>query len=155
LRLTRRRRVAETALLTTPRDESALQSLAKPIGLVLAPRLQSTGSMRIKIYDGTPGLSGESLCATCRHSTITRGRRFDEEIVRCEAQSSGTLLITFPVTQCTGYFDTRRPSYSELMRQAWILRPRSGKRPAGFVRASELSFAEQQEVMMEGPDDPV
>jgi hypothetical protein len=38
--------------------------------------------MRMKIYEGTPAQSGESLCQTCRHSTITRGRRFNEEIVR-------------------------------------------------------------------------
>ena len=33
------------------------------------------------------------------------------------------------------------------MQQAWILRPQSGKRPAGFVRASELRQEEFHNVV--------
>jgi hypothetical protein len=32
------------------------------------------------------------------------------------------------------------PSYSELFEKAWTLKPCDSKRPAGFVRASELPF---------------
>lgn len=109
--------------------------------------------MRIKVYNGTPDQSGESLCRTCRHSTITRGRRHEDEIVRCEAQAMGTTRITFVVTECTAYFDARLPSYRELLHQAWILRPHSGKRPAGFVRARDLPPNERYQVMTNYPDD--
>jgi hypothetical protein len=34
--------------------------------------------------------------------------------------------------------DQTVPSYYELLQVAWILQPGSRKRPAGFVRASEL-----------------
>jgi len=40
--------------------------------------------MRIKVYKGTVSDGGDSLCETCRHATITRGRAVDEEIVRCD-----------------------------------------------------------------------
>jgi hypothetical protein len=40
--------------------------------------------------------------------------------------------------------DYRVPTYFDLMQQAWILRPQSGKRPAGFVRASELRYEDYQ-----------
>jgi hypothetical protein len=96
--------------------------------------------MRIKIHGGTPINDGDSLCGSCRHSRITRGRRVDEEIVSCEASQVSTIRVTFKVTSCSDYTDHRVPTYFELMQQAWILRPQSGKRPAGFVRASELRY---------------
>jgi hypothetical protein len=91
--------------------------------------------MRIKVYDGTPPQSGHGLCETCRHSVIIRGRRFDEEIVRCEALPMSSAPIPFPVAAL--------PSYMELLERAWILKPRDGKRPAGFIRASDLSVEER------------
>jgi len=33
-------------------------------------------------------------------------------------------------------------SYHELLERAWILKPGSTRRPAGFVRASELRYDE-------------
>jgi hypothetical protein len=97
----------------------------------------------MRIYEGTPPQSEQSLCETCRHSTITRGRRFDEEIVRCDAVSMTTVVITFPVTTCSAYMDDQLPSYMELLEKAWILKPRDGKHPAGFIRASEMTFEER------------
>jgi hypothetical protein len=99
--------------------------------------------MRMKVYEGTPIQSGQSLCETCRHSTITRGRRFDDEIVRCEALPMSSIFITFPVATCTAYLDADLPSYMELVEKAWILKSHADKRPAGFVRASDLSFEER------------
>jgi hypothetical protein len=107
--------------------------------------------MRIKVYRGTPPLSGRSLCETCRHSTITRGRRLEEEIIRCEAQSDGTMLVRFAVAECSAYLDATLPNFSELFEKAWILRPRDGKRAAGFVRSSELPLKERYEMMREIP----
>jgi hypothetical protein len=94
--------------------------------------------MRIKVYRGTVPNDGDSLCDTCRYSRITRGRRIDEEIVVCDASHIGTTRIRFKVTSCSDYSDHSQPTYFELMQQAWILQPASRKRPAGFVRASDL-----------------
>jgi hypothetical protein len=105
--------------------------------------------MRIRVYGGTPPQSGKTLCETCKHSTITRGRRLEEEIIRCEAQAVGTTFVTFIVTECTAYLDAALPSYPELFEKAWILRPRDGKRAAGFVRSSELPAKERWELLQE------
>jgi hypothetical protein len=94
--------------------------------------------MRIKIQGGTPVHDGDNLCESCSHSRIIRGRRVDEEIIVCDASHASPARIMFKVTTCTDYHDCKLPSYWELMQQAWILRPQSGKRPAGFVRASDL-----------------
>lgn len=109
--------------------------------------------MRIKVHNGTPEHGGTGLCTTCRHSTITRGRRLEEEIVRCEAQAMGTTHITFVVTDCSAYFDARLPTYRQLLHQAWILRPHTAKRPAGFVRARDLPPNERYQVMTDYPDE--
>jgi hypothetical protein len=94
--------------------------------------------MRIKIQDGTPVHSESSLCATCRCATIVRGRTLDEELVLCSALGLHGVQITFKVTSCSDYADRRTPSYMEMMQDAWILQPGSRRRPAGFVRGSEL-----------------
>jgi hypothetical protein len=94
--------------------------------------------MRIKVQDGTPIESDKSLCTTCRCSSIVRGRTLDEELVLCSALGLKSVQITFKVTSCSDYSDRRMPSYMEMMQDAWILRPGSKRRPAGFVRASEL-----------------
>ena len=94
--------------------------------------------MRIKVHGGTPINGGDNLCDSCRHGRVVRGRRVDEEIVLCSASHMSTTRITFKVTSCSDYDDQSVPSYWELMQQAWILRPQSGKRPAGFVKASDL-----------------
>jgi hypothetical protein len=107
--------------------------------------------MRVKVYGGTASQSGKALCETCKHSTITRGRRLEEELIRCEAQSIGTTLVTFVVTECSAYLDAALPSYPELFEKAWILRPRDGRRPAGFVRSSDLPPNERFELLRDVP----
>jgi hypothetical protein len=94
--------------------------------------------MRIKIHGGTPVHDADSLCKTCRNGRITSGRSVDEEIVFCDASHMFPTRITFKVTSCSEYTDCNVPSYLELLQQAWILQPASRKRPAGFVRASDL-----------------
>jgi hypothetical protein len=107
--------------------------------------------MRIKVYGGTLPQSDRTLCESCKHSVITRGRRLEEEVIRCEAQSTGTLVITFVVAECSAYLDAALPSYPELFEKAWILRPRDGKRAAGFVRTRDLAPDERFELMRDGP----
>ena len=94
--------------------------------------------MHIKVQNGTPSDSESALCATCRCSTIIRGRALDEELVVCSALGMRGVQITFKVTFCSDYADKRAPSYMEMVQDAWILQPGSRKRPAGFVRGSEL-----------------
>jgi len=94
--------------------------------------------MHIKVHRGTPRDDGDSLCYTCRFSRVIRGRSLDEEIVICDASHLTQMQITFKVTSCTDYCDNRVPAYGELVQQAWILQPGSRKRPAGFVRGSDL-----------------
>ena len=104
--------------------------------------------MLIKVYNGTSSQTARSLCETCRNATITRGPKLEDEIVRCEAQPmSHPVLIRFKVTECSAYVDSRLPTYAQLVEQAWILRPTSGRRPAGFVRSSDLRDDEFRELM--------
>ena len=98
--------------------------------------------MHIKVQNGTPADSESTLCATCRCSTIVRGRTLDEELVICSALGLRGVQITFKVTFCSDYADMRQPSYMEMIQDAWILQPGSRKRPAGFVRGSELQEEE-------------
>ena len=100
--------------------------------------------MRIKVRDGTPIESESSLCVTCRCSTIVRGRTLNEELVMCSALGLKGVQITFKVTSCPDYADRRIPSSIEMVQDAWILQPGSRKRPAGFVRGSELQEEEME-----------
>lgn len=105
--------------------------------------------MLIKVHGGTELQEGETLCSTCRHSRIIRGRRLEEEIVFCGAAMMQTVRINFKVTSCTDYEDERAPSYHELAAKAWILRPATRRRAAGFVRAADLNREEARRLFMD------
>ncbi len=105
--------------------------------------------MRLKVQNGTVTHGESTLCASCRHAIVTKGRTLDEEIVHCQAVHIGATRITFKVTSCTGYSDERQPTYMQLMEDAWILQPGSKRRPAGFIRASDLREEELTSVMTE------
>jgi hypothetical protein len=108
--------------------------------------------MLMKVYGGTREQEAQSLCGCCNHSRIIRGHRLEEEVVICDAVFQQALRITFKVTSCSSYSDNREPSYRELLEKAWILRPPSKRRPAGFVRATDLTEPEMREVF-EDPTD--
>lgn len=74
-------------------------------------------------------------------------KRLDEEIVQCQAIAMKTMRVTFKVTFCSASNDARIPTYIQLMEEAWILQPGSKKRPAGFIRGSDLSEEEFQSVI--------
>jgi hypothetical protein len=103
--------------------------------------------MHIKVHNGTVSNDEASLCTTCRHSTIIRGRSLDEEIVQCQAVAMRVTRVTFKVTFCSAYSDERLPTYLQLMEDAWILQPGSKKRPSGFVRSCDLREEEMAGVM--------
>ena len=115
----------------------------------LAIHMQQASAMLIKIYGGTRLQESPNLCETCRCSRIVRGRRNDEELVFCDAMAMETVRIGFEVTTCSAYIDARLPSFHELLEKAWVLRPRSRRRAAGFVKGSELQDDELQRFMME------
>ena len=98
--------------------------------------------MKFKVYGGTPSHDAASLCSNCRFARIIRGHRLEEELVFCDATAMNALRVTFKVASCSNFLDDRQPTYHELLEQAWILRPASKRRAAGFVRASDLSEAE-------------
>jgi len=62
--------------------------------------------------------------------------------VFCEASDLRTAQITFTVTTGTDDTDKRLPVDVEMMEQAWILKPRTRRRAAGFARANELEDEE-------------
>lgn len=94
--------------------------------------------MRLKICGGTVQHGEQSLCATCRHATIVKGRSLREEIVECGLLSTDHGLIPFPVTSCSGYSDRRRPSIREMEDIAWVLRTDPARNQIGFVQARKL-----------------
>lgn len=112
--------------------------------------------MRVNVQDGTVVHSGRSLCGTCCHSTVIRGRSLDEEIVECHISGLQGRRIPFSVTSCTSYADARLPSYMDMVRTAWVLNPyRTKRRAAGFVRGDELSPLELAEIAANAPGGPI
>lgn len=101
--------------------------------------------MLIKVYGGTRNEPAASLCESCRFSRIVRGRTLDEEIVFCDAGATDTTRIAFKVTSCSNYLDSRVPSIGELFEKAWVLKPATRRRAAGFVRGSDLREKEAAE----------
>ena len=99
--------------------------------------------MRVKIRGGTAAHSDPSLCVTCRFATIARGTSFRHEIVECEKLSYDQRRITFPVTFCTGYADSRQASLREMEEIAWVLRSDLQKNQVGFVKASTLKLKDR------------
>lgn len=103
----------------------------------------------MKIHGGSAMNTEKSLCAKCRFATIVRGRTLDEEVVHCQSITTRGIRVTFKVTSCTSHSDIDQPTYMQLLEDAWILRPASKRKPAGFVKNSELKAEEIQEIMYE------
>ena len=106
--------------------------------------------MLIKVRGGTPADHGETLCDTCRNAKVIRGQRFEEHLVFCRGLSYPPVRIAFRVASCSDYEDHREPTYHELFEKAWILRPPTRRRTAGFVRVSDLDAREAADLY----DDP-
>lgn len=99
--------------------------------------------MRVKIQGGTATEGELSLCVTCRFATIVKGSRLRDEIVECSELAYGRGRVTFPVTSCSAYSDSRRPSLRAMEEMAWVLRSDPKKNEIGFVRASTLRAKER------------
>ena len=94
--------------------------------------------MRLKIQGGTVQHDSESLCSSCRHATIVKGRNLGDEIVECGRLTSGHNWIRFRVSACSDYADRRRASLREMEEIAWVLRTDANRKPIGFVKAGDL-----------------
>jgi hypothetical protein len=99
--------------------------------------------MHVKIHGGTVDHGQDSLCHTCRHATIVRGTSHKHEIVDCRRLTDRLGWITFAVTSCTGYSDSRRPSLNEMEDIAWVLRSDARRNQIGFVRSRDLKPRER------------
>ena len=96
--------------------------------------------MKIKIRGGTAREDDASLCLTCKWSTIVRGQRLRDEIVRCGQLDQP---ITFHVTSCTRFVDRQHPAIHEMEEMAWILRTDAKRNRVGFVQAKKLSWTDR------------
>jgi hypothetical protein len=93
--------------------------------------------MRIKIRGGTADHGEPSLCLTCRFATVVKGQRLRDEIIECSRLSDHS-RITFPVTSCSGYSDSRHASIRDMEEIAWVLRSDPRRNQIGFVPAKRL-----------------
>jgi hypothetical protein len=94
--------------------------------------------MRLKILNGTPE-HGESLCRTCRNSTVIKGHRESEEFIACDS-ISGYQPMPVPfesVSKCSRYDDKRIPSRRDMEDIAWVLVTDNRTRQIGFISAKE------------------
>ncbi|HUE87876.1 MAG TPA: hypothetical protein VMO26_17525 [Vicinamibacterales bacterium] len=94
--------------------------------------------MRLKINGGTANHTEPSLCLTCRHATVVRGRTLGDEIIECGYLSGPNRRMAFPVTFCNAYVDRTHPTVREMEEIAWVLRTDAKRNQVGFVRASDL-----------------
>jgi len=90
--------------------------------------------VEINIRDGTLDQGQQSLCETCRWSTVIRGRRMAEKIVECVQLADGNRRVPFVVATCTDYADRTRLSLREMQEIALILRTTPRTTPAGYTR---------------------
>ncbi len=94
--------------------------------------------MRLRIEGGTARLDEPSLCVSCRHALIARGRSLRDEIVECGRLSEPHNRIRFDVTSCSGYVNRCHDTLSGMESVAWILRSDPKRNAVGFVRAAQL-----------------
>jgi hypothetical protein len=100
--------------------------------------------MRLKIHHGTARDDEPSLCLSCRHATIIRGRNLHDEIVDCGMLYGDRSRIRFPVTSCSNYSDRRQPTLRQMEEIAWVLRTDRARKPIGFVPARDLRPKERR-----------
>src|SRR5579864_4680308 len=100
--------------------------------------------MSDKVHGGTPQ-SKQSLCLSCRWGLVIRGVNF-QEIVACQLPRP-TLLIKFPVVECSNYDDKRVPSKWDMEQIAWQVHSRN-RGPVGFLGDEETR------IVIEPPGEP-
>ncbi len=85
----------------------------------------------VYIKNGTP-VGSQSVCLTCVYAQIVRGFRDSEEVTYC-TYGNPTMLVPFPVRDCSYYADKNKPSWEQMEKLAIEVRTGSPK-PVGFNR---------------------
>jgi hypothetical protein len=89
-------------------------------------------STTISVRNGT-AVGRESLCRTCRHAHIQVGYADSEEEVRCGYFYDQPRLVSFAVSQCTGFLDKLTPTLYEMQKIAFVIDVKKGKAIPGFA----------------------
>ncbi len=74
------------------------------------------------------------MCLTCEFAQIIRGFRESEELTYC-TYGTPTMLVPFPVRECTYYADKNKPSWEQMEKLAIEVRPTVSLKPVGFNRS--------------------
>ena len=99
--------------------------------------------MRIKVRGGTVDHGRQSLCESCRWSTVVRGPKVGEEIVECQQLSYRNQRIAFRVTSCSRHSNRSEPTLTDMEAIAWVLRSDPRRNQVGFVHSSKLNDEER------------
>jgi hypothetical protein len=94
--------------------------------------------MRLKLQGGTAREDEPTLCLSCRHATVIRGKNLHDELIDCGRLEGPMRRISFSVMSCSGYEDRRQTSLWHMETIAWVLRTERKSRKIGFVPAREL-----------------
>ncbi len=86
----------------------------------------------VYIKNGTP-IGSQSVCLTCEYAQIVRGFRESEELTYC-TYGNPTILLPFPVRDCSFYLDKNKPDWDQMQRLAIEVRSSESSKPVGFNR---------------------
>jgi len=103
---------------------------------------------KLKVKNGTPE-GNVHLCRNCGNGQFTVGYRESDVLVIC-TNSSPALRVTFPVYECTGFWDRNRPGYDEMTKLALNFgggrrKPITGFRDSGFARIPAVAKGEPED----------
>jgi hypothetical protein len=91
-------------------------------------------STTINVRNGTANGS-QSLCRTCRNAHIQTGFADSEEEVRCGYFYEQPHLVSFAVSQCTGFLDKLTPTLFEMQKIAFVIETKKRSGNIGFASA--------------------
>jgi len=102
----------------------------------------------IKIHNGTPDHSTQSLCVSCREGLVVEGQKESDRVTYC------TMLrrnVPFIVTACGSYEDKSLPSLWDMRQIAHrIVLDKSGV--AGFLTPAKFHLAVEDGKVERDPD---
>ena len=91
----------------------------------------------IKVQDGTVRSDTKTLCLSCIHGHVIRGRNNEQKIVCGRMMENG--LLNFPVVECNMYQDKSKPSLHDMEDIAWMLVTKKSSHAIGFVDPIEFN----------------
>lgn len=106
--------------------------------------------MKLKVHNGTR--SGESLCHTCGYAYVRKGAGFSQEIIKCEAlYRDNDATITWPVVECSSYYNKTLPSLKDMTAIAYFVNSDKKSGKIGFTSPDQ---DRNDKVERETPDSP-